>query len=142
MLIVALGGVMTSIQSGTNAHLAKSLDRSWMVGLFTGALTATVLAVVTLVSREGLPSSDRIAATPWWAWTGGLCGAVYVVSTLFFAQKLGSGVFTGLTVTAGIIASIVMDHFGLVGFRQHTAGIGRILGGALMIGGLVMVSRF
>ncbi len=43
-----------------------------------------------------------MAGAPWWAWTGGLCGALYVAGTLFFAARLGAGVFTALTITAGV----------------------------------------
>ena len=48
----------------------------------------------------------------------------------------------GLSVTAALTTSIAMDHFGLVGFKQHAAGLGRLTGGALMIGGLIMISLF
>ena len=46
------------------------------------------------------------------------------------------------TITAAVIASIVIDHFGLVGFRQHSAGVWRIVGAAPMIGGLGLATRF
>ena len=55
------------------------------------------------------------------------------------SERLGAAVFTGITVTAAIITSVVLDHFGWVGFAQHTADPWRILGCALMIGGLVLV---
>ena len=35
-----------------------------------------------------------------------------------------------------------MDHFGLVGFKEHAAGLGRIAGVALMIGGLALINLF
>ena len=58
------------------------------------------------------------------------------------AQKLGAAVFTGVTVTAAIITSVVLDQFGWVGVDQHSAGPGRMIGCALMSGGLVLVSLF
>ena len=58
------------------------------------------------------------------------------------AQKLGSGVFTGLSITAAIVVSALLDQFGWVGFRQHTLSPMRALGCALMIGGVWLVSRF
>jgi transporter family-2 protein len=35
-----------------------------------------------------------------------------------------------------------MDHFGWLGFPEHTAGFGRIFGCALMIVGIALVSLF
>ena len=36
----------------------------------------------------------------------------------------------------------VLDHFALVGFEQHPAGLWRIAGCVLMVGGLALVSAF
>jgi transporter family-2 protein len=58
------------------------------------------------------------------------------------AQKVGSGVFIGITVTATIVASLIMDHYGLLGFKQHPAGPGRLIGGALMIAGMLLIGKF
>lgn len=65
-----------------------------------------------------------------------------MIATLFVSQKLGSGLFIGATVTAGIVTSILLDHFGLVGLQQHPAGWGRLSGAVLMIAGLVLIARF
>ena len=65
-----------------------------------------------------------------------------MLATIFIAEKLGAGVFIGLTVTAAIVTSVAMDHFGLVGFKQHAASWPRLLGAALMIGGLTLVSKY
>jgi transporter family-2 protein len=35
-----------------------------------------------------------------------------------------------------------MDHFGLFGFDEHRAGVPRMLGAALMLGGLGLIARF
>lgn len=139
-LLAVVAGVLNTVQSGANATLNKALGQPVVVAL---AVTAANVAVYLLASPAlGLawPGSDRIAQAPWWAWTGGALGAVYVLTAILFADRLGAAVFTGLTVTAGIVASIVLDHFGWVGFARHPAGLLRIAGGAIMIGGLLLVS--
>ena len=65
-----------------------------------------------------------------------------MVGTLFFAARMGAGPFTAVTVTAGVVASILIDHFGLVGFPPHAANLPRIAGTALMIVGVILVARF
>ena len=59
-----------------------------------------------------------------------------------FAQKLGSGMFTGLSLTASILVSILMDQMGWIGFKQHTDSPQRIVCGLLMVGGVWLVSRY
>ncbi len=61
---------------------------------------------------------------------------------LMLGQKLGSGVFTGLSITAAIVVSVVLDQLGIVGLKQHSASPLRIGGCALMIAGLWLVARF
>ena len=141
-VFVIAAGMLNAVQSGSNAQLVRSLGKPWLVALLVSLITAAVFVVAMLVAGARLPEAGRIGSAPWWAWTGGLCGAAYVVGTLFFAEEMGAGLFTGLTITAGIVASIVVDHYGLVGFKQHSASVIRISGAALMIVGLALVARF
>jgi transporter family-2 protein len=73
---------------------------------------------------------------------GGLMGAFAVIMGLLFVNKIGAGPFAGLTITANILMSLVIDQFGLFGIEQHSLNIWRILGGALMTGGIVLIALF
>lgn len=140
--LALLAGVLNTVQSGTNATLAKGLGQPAVAALCVALGNILVYLAVGAVTGLRMPALDKVAQVPWWAWTGGLCGAAYVLSVIFFADKLGAAVFIGCTVTAGIITSVLLDHFGLIGFKQHTAGLWRIVGCVLMIGGLSLISIF
>ncbi len=73
---------------------------------------------------------------------GGLAGAVAVFAGLTLIDKLGAGTVNGLTITANIVTSIAIDHFGLLNAPVHEASHLRLVGGALMVGGIVLISRF
>ena len=141
-LISFLGGVLNTVQSGSNATLAKTLGQPILAALIVTVVNGVVYLLIAPFVGLHLPKGDAFAAVPWWAWCGGAFGGVYVLSSIFFAQKLGGGIFIGLTVTAGVVTSVVMDHYGLTGFKQHTASWPRIAGAALMVGGLALVSLF
>jgi hypothetical protein len=78
---------------------------------------------------------------PWWAPLGGLIGAFAVVAGLLFVDKIGAGAFAGLTITANILMSLAIDHFGWFNLPAHHMNVGRALGAALMIGGIALISR-
>ncbi len=139
-LCAVVAGMLSTVQSGANASLNKALGQPILAAFAVVATNLLVYLIAALFVGVGWPGSDRIAATPWWAWIGGVCGGLYVLAAIFLAERLGAAVFTGLVVTAGIVTSIVLDHFGLVGFQQHSAGLWRIAGGAIMVGGLLLVS--
>lgn len=73
---------------------------------------------------------------------GGLVGAFAVIMGLLFVAKIGAGPFAGLTITANLLMSLAVDHFGLFGIERHSLNLWRILGGALMTGGLVLMALF
>lgn len=140
-VFVAVAGALTSVEAGSNAKLTESLGGPWWAAIAFSLLTLALLTVAAVALGGAVPWA-RAGGVPWWGWLGGAISAVYVVSMLVAPQRLGAGLFTGLTVTAAVIASIALDHYGLVGFKQHTAGLGRLIGAVLMVAGLVCVAVF
>ena len=59
-----------------------------------------------------------------------------------FVDKVGAAIFGGLTITANLIMSLLIDNWGLFGMPVHSLNIWRVLGCALMIGGIALISRF
>jgi transporter family-2 protein len=138
-----LAGVASAIEPGQNAGLAKSLARPLLAGVISLVISIATIAAIMLVSGQfALPTLGHLAEVPWWAWLGGVMSAGLTLAQLYLSQKIGAATFLGLIVTAGVVTSILLDHFGLVGFKVHVASLWRILGGALMIGGVALVARF
>jgi hypothetical protein len=54
----------------------------------------------------------------------------------------GAGPFMGFTVTAALITSVAIDHFGWFHMPMHPANPGRIVGGLLMVCGIALIARF
>jgi transporter family-2 protein len=59
-----------------------------------------------------------------------------------FVDKVGAGAFAGLTITANFLMSLGIDKYGWFGMPVHDLNGGRILGGALMVAGIALISRF
>ena len=138
-----LAGLASAVAPGQNATLAKSFARPLLAAVVSLLVSIATIAVIMLATGQfGLPEADRLAQVPWWAWLGGLMSAALMATQLYVAKAIGAATFLGLIVTAGVVTSILLDHFGLVGFKVHPAGLWRILGGALMIGGVGLVARF
>jgi transporter family-2 protein len=89
-----------------------------------------------------LPTMKDLAAMPWWAPIGGLVGAVQVYAGLTLVTRVGAGPFVGFTVTAALIMSLAVDHFGWLRMDQHPLNLWRAIGGLLLIGGVALVAKF
>jgi transporter family-2 protein len=96
--------------------------------IVSSSLGIILLVAVTLTAQTPWPSLPSVAGTPWWGWLGGPLGAIYAVTTVLVARELGAATLTALVVTGQLVCSVVLDHFGWVGFTEHAAGIGRVLG--------------
>ncbi len=53
---------------------------------------------------------------------------------------MGAGAFNGLLITANLLTSIALDHFGWIGMKQVRVGRERVGGAALMVVGIVLIS--
>jgi transporter family-2 protein len=140
-LIAILSGAANPLQSGANAELNKQLASPLWAGICVYLTGLLGLLLTQLFLRQAFPSAARIHGVSSWAWFGGLISIVSTMAGLTLAQRLGAGIFTGLTVTASLATSILLDQMGWAGFRQHSASPARLIGCALMIGGVWILSR-
>ena len=146
ILIALAAGAANPFQTGTNAELSKQLGRPVLAGLWVYVSGLAGLLLIAIVLRE-LPAASlgRTGAAagpvPWWAWLGGAISILSTMAGLLLAQRLGSAMFTGLSITASLLTSVLLDQFGWLGFRQHTASPARMLGCALLVAGVWLVSR-
>jgi bacterial/archaeal transporter family-2 protein len=140
--VALLAGTLITVQTGSNARLKEAFGEALPAVVISSSLGIILLVAMTLAARIPWPSLSTIAATPWWGWLGGALGAVYAVTTVLLARELGAATLTALVVTGQLVCSVVLDHFGWVGFSEHAAGLGRILGCLLMIAGFFLIARF
>ena len=73
---------------------------------------------------------------------GGLCGANYIVIAILVGPRLGASTLTAVTVTGQILVSLVLDHFGAVGYPLHPVSGWRIVGAGFLLAGLALIHRF
>jgi transporter family-2 protein len=125
-----------------NGAVRKSLENPWLASTVSLLPIIAFLTVLWLCQPNPMPSMKGIAAMPWWAPLGGLAGAFAVIAGLLFVNKIGAGPFAGLIITANILMSLAIDHFGLFGIARHSLNIWRIPGGALMAAAIVLIAVF
>jgi transporter family-2 protein len=124
-----------------NANLRSAENSavwSGFVSYFIGVLCMAALAVVM---QEPVPFLSAITRIPWWAWSGGLFGAIFIGLAIILVPQLGAATFIALLVTGQMLASVALDHFGLFGLVQRSVDVPRVIGVVLLIGGVVLIRR-
>ena len=141
MLAVVFGGAATALQAPTNAKMMGAVGspvNAAFVSFAVGTAALGILAVVLQVR----PDMAASRALPWYAWIGGLYGAVFVVAAAWGVPRLGVATTIILMVAGQLLLSVVLDHFGVMGMPKQPISLGRVAGIGLVIAGVLMVRRF
>ena len=142
LLLAFVVGIGLSLQVGVNAQLSEWIGDPIRASLVSFAVGTLALGLASLVVAKPWPALAHLGQAPWWVWTGGVLGAVYVASSVVAAPRLGAAVLVALVVAGQSLASVVLDHFGWVGFPEHAVTPGRIVGVILLVVGVVLVRVF
>ncbi|HEX8472560.1 MAG TPA: DMT family transporter [Pyrinomonadaceae bacterium] len=142
ILFAFLAGVLIPAQSGINSQLARWLGHPVLAALVSFVVGAFVLSVYALFLRSSWPTLASLAGAPWWVWTGGFFGAFFITVAAAYAPKLGAATFISVALAGQMLASLALDHFGLVGFEVRHVTPWRFVGALLVIIGVVLVRRF
>jgi transporter family-2 protein len=140
--LIVLAGALQALGSTMNAQLRNSLVNPWLASAVSFAPILAFFACAFLICPRPLPTVEALATMPWWASLGGLAGALAVYLGLTMIDKVGAGQFNGLIITANIVASLAIDHFGLMRMPVHALNPLRIAGALLMVLGVFLISRF
>jgi transporter family-2 protein len=140
-LLAVAAGASFVMQATVNATLRASLGSPHQAAFASYLGGTLVMAVVLLVTKQWMPGPGAMQTTPWWSWTGGLWGAVYVVIIILLIRKLGAAPVLALFVLGQVLASLLFDHHGLFGLSRHPIDAPRIVGALLVLAGAILVRR-
>ncbi|RJG06856.1 DMT family transporter [Noviherbaspirillum cavernae] len=141
MLAIAAGAVLP-IQVGVNSTLRHGIGSPIVAALISFGVGTVCLLAYALAARAEWPTAQMLAKLPMWAWIGGVVGAFYVATAILVAPKLGAANLVCLTIAAQLFMSLLLDHYGLIGFAQHGINVARIVGALLLIAGTVMIVKY
>src|SRR5262249_60832114 len=96
---------------------------------------------LAIVLRDPALSAATVAHVPLWAWSGGVFGAIFIALSIITVPKLGGAAYIAILVTGQMIAALAVDHFGWLGIPERHIDLPRLLGVALLIGGVVLIRR-
>ncbi len=139
---IIVGGALQAMGAAMNGQLKNSIVNPYLASALSFALITFFFAGLFIIVPHPLPTKGDILGMPWWAAVGGLVGAVQVYAGLTQVQKVGAGPFMGFTVTASLIASLLIDNFGWFRMDHHPLNWMRGLGAILLIGGVTLIAKF
>lgn len=139
VLTAAVGGAV-ALQAPINSGLGR------VVGTFQGALISflvgtTLLVVLASLADGGLGQVAEARHVAWYYLIGGALGVAYVSTVLVTVRSLGAGGVTAVTIAGQLTMALVVDQLGILGVAKHPVTAGRLLGVALLAGGVYLIVR-
>lgn len=140
VVLAILIGTLMPIQAALNAELTRFLKHPYL-GAFISLSVGAVIVSAFVMLNGGFGEIKRLAQAPLHLYLGGILGAIFVGSSLFFIPKMGATAMIAAFVTGQLIGSVIIDHYGLLGLTVNPVTMQRILGIILLFAGLFLVIR-
>ena len=139
ILLALVAGACLPTQAGINVHLSHWTRSPILAAAISFAVGTASLMAYALIARIPIPAVAGLAGRPWWIWTGGFLGAFFVTATVILAPRLGAAAMVALIIAGQMVASLLLDHFGILGYAAHPINGWRVLGVALLVAGVVLI---
>ena len=102
----AIVGVQRALNGQINEYSHQSFTTS-LLNFITGTSFLMVLIAIGLVI--GRNELSPLPSNPWWIYTGGVIGVIYIAFTSTIVQHLGVLTFTLFSVGGQLVGSLVID---------------------------------
>lgn len=134
-------GISIVIQQALNANLRHALDSAAWSGFASYFVGVICMALLAIALRDPVPSAAVASRIPWWAWSGGLFGAIFIGLAIYLIPILGAATFISVLIAGQMLTSVAFDHFGWLGLEQRTVDLPRLIGAGLLIAGVILIRR-
>ncbi|WP_458095566.1 DMT family transporter [Roseomonas sp. WA12] len=138
--LAVLAGAMLPLQAVVNARLARAVGGPVWAAAISALVVAVVLAAVAGVMGRTGPRPGGLSGLPWWAGTGGLCGAVVLSATTAVAPQIGAASMIALVMAGQVLAAMALDGAGWFGMPVQPLGAQRVVAAGLLILGAALMA--
>lgn len=115
VVAVSLGcfaGAIVGVQRALNGQINESTQQSFTTSLLNFLMGTTFLLIFLgigmLLNRTEIVS---LPAGPWWMYSGGIIGIIYIAFTSTVVQHLGVLTFTLISVGGQLVGSLLIDFY-------------------------------
>jgi transporter family-2 protein len=104
------GGAIVGVQRALNGQINEHSQQSFTTSLLN-FMTGTAFLLVLIIAGMLLGGNELspLPSGPWWVYTGGIIGVIYIAFTSTIVQHLGVLTFTLFSVGGQLVASLVID---------------------------------
>ena len=141
-ILAFLIGILLPIQVGVNVELARYINSPILAAFISFLVGAFCLILIAFVVKSPFPAWGQIMAVPSWTLAGGLIGASVVFASIVAGPNIGALALVSLLLAGQLIGSVLIDHYGWLGFTVQKMDFQRSLGIILLVGGFLLIRKY
>lgn len=142
ILVVMAAGAVLPIQAGFNIQIGKTVQQPIFAAFASFLIGTIALFIYLLLLKFNFSTISATKSVSPIVWTAGILGAFYVAAIIIIAPKLGTALTFSLVVGGQMIISLILDHYGLLGFPIKTINWQRLLGVVFLVAGVLLIRKF
>lgn len=135
-----VAGGFSSLQTAVNARLGNALGSPYRSSFVSFSLGALFLILSVLLTGGSLMiTKDQFAIIPWWAYIGGITGAIGLTLNIVLFNHIGSTQTAILPVVGQLVTSALIDQFGWFRMPIINLDLWKIIGLILLFAGACLI---
>ena len=110
VVLGCIAGAVVGVQRALNGQINEHSHQSFTTSLLN-FITGTTLLVILIIGGVLIGKIELVPLPvgPWWIYTGGVIGVIYIAFTSTIVQHLGVLTFTLFSVGGQLVGSLVID---------------------------------
>jgi transporter family-2 protein len=110
VFLAGVAGAVVGVQRALNGQINEHSNQSYTTSLLNFFMGTSFLTIfLTLLIIFGDTGLSPLPAGPWWIYTGGVIGVIYIAFTSKIVQHLGVLTFTLFSVGGNLLGSLLID---------------------------------
>lgn len=139
--VAIIVGALLPIQGALLAKLGSLLSHPIQATLVSYIGGSIVCLLILCLSKASYPTIKSLLAIDWYLYTAGFLGAIFVSGMLYLIPVVGVVNMLAAAIVGQLIASAMIDHFGLLGGLRIPITSTRSFGILLLFAGLYFIQR-
>jgi bacterial/archaeal transporter family-2 protein len=112
VLMGCVAGAIVGVQRAMNGQINEHSHQSFTTSFLNFIMGTSFLVIfLTILAVFGNTKIVALPAGPWWIYTGGVIGVIYIAFTSTIVQHLGVLTFTLFSVGGQLVGSLLIDIF-------------------------------
>jgi bacterial/archaeal transporter family-2 protein len=112
VILSTVAGALVGVQRALNGQINEYSEDSYTTSLLNFITGTSFLVIfILLLTVLGKNELQPLPSGPWWIYTGGIIGVIYIAFTALIVQHLGVLTFTLYSVGGQLFGSLILDLY-------------------------------